>query len=419
MISSSTQNRYQMNVPSSFYNYNVLKNIGSGSSCIVALIENKKSHAQYSAKIISKKHAINLNILQLIYNEIKILKSLNHPNIIKFYESFEIKNDSQEELIVVITEYCSKGDLLTYFDNHYIDNQTTKMNIFHGVLSAIKYLHDKGIAHGDIKSENILLDSNYNAKLCDFGFSQTKIIQDNEDFKRGTLFYAAPELFHPGKFNTLKTDIYSIGIMLYSLDQLEFPVKDGDESFIKAQISKGKLKFKKNIDHNLLSLVLRCTNIDANKRPKIEDIINDDYFVDGFNYQNKKSIKFESNVLFEELNQNSKENNLIDIIQKKTNYSKDIENQLISYIMENKEKTQNFDFICNYHKENDLKNNNIKIKSKLNEMFLFSYVLKSNNNKINKDKMKKLKMQLILKMIDQNIDTNKINNFNIFKLSIC
>lgn len=108
------------------------------------------------------------------------------------------------------------------------------------------------------------------------------MIQDDEKYKRGTLYYCAPELFHHGKFNTLKTDIYAIGIMLYSLNELCFPFQNGCDSKIISQITKGKLSFKKNTDPKLLNLVIKCTNIDPMKRPTIDEIINDEYFIENY-----------------------------------------------------------------------------------------------------------------------------------------
>lgn len=320
MIRSSTFNGYKMKIPTSFEGYNVLEIINCGGTSVVALVEDQNMHSKYSAKIISKKYAIEQHLLQSIESEIKILKMINHPNIIQFYDSFEIYNDDKEKLIVIITEYCSNGDLLNFALNHQNEFQkkSIQLKIFNGFLSSIKYLHEKRISHCDIKAENILLDSNLNPKLCDFGYSQTTVFQNDESFKRGTVYYLAPELCHPGAYNTLKADIYAIGILIYSLIELKFPVHGGSEAFVYSQISKGKLFFRKDADKKLLNLVIRCTFMDPKKRPSIDEIIKDEYFYE--ENEMKLDIPY-----FELLKINAKRYR-----------AKKLEKQILSYILKNK-----------------------------------------------------------------------------------
>ena len=228
MIQSNTQDGYEIKIPSSFRGYKVEELLGCGSTCIVVLVENENTHEKYSAKIISKTDVESRNLLESIKKEIKVLKSLSHPNIIKIEETFEIKNNNEEEFIVIITEYCEYGDLLSFATNEGFKNEKMMKKIILNFLEGIEYLHNKGISHGDIKAENILLGKEMTPKLCDFGYCRTSIIAGDES-KNGTLYYAAPELFHKGQFDTLKTDIYAIGITLYSLAELQFPFKDGNQ----------------------------------------------------------------------------------------------------------------------------------------------------------------------------------------------
>lgn len=277
MLHTQTEDEYPINFPMSFHGYSIIAILGCGSTSVVCLVENQITHQQFSAKIISKIDVENRHLLKSIYSEIELLRQLDNPHIVKLYDFFEVENDKKEMFIVIILEYCENGDLLTYATQHGFLSENQKKKILLGFLSAIKYLHSKGISHGDIKAENILLGKNYSAKLCDFGYSRTSLIAGDES-KNGTLYYAAPELFFKGNFDTLKSDIWSIGITIYSISELQFPFKDGNQDFIVQQIIKGNLSIRPGIEKKLRALVERCTQKKPENRPTIDDLIKDDYF---------------------------------------------------------------------------------------------------------------------------------------------
>lgn len=288
MFNSTTQEGYKIDIPSSFKGYNVIKQIGNGGTCIVVLVEDQITKKKYAAKVLSKTNIAENSILESINKEINVLKSLSHPNIIKVYDSFDIVNEeNEEEFIVIIMEYCEKGNLLTYINNIGFKNDKLKRKITIDFLKAIQYLHNKEISHGDIKAENILLNSKISVKLCDFGFCRTRLIAGNES-KKGTLIYAPPEMFQEGKFNTLKADIYSIGLTLYSMSEMQLPFTSENQDLIVQQILNGFLSFPIGFDKKLEKLIKRCTNLNPLHRPSIEEILKDDYFLDNDSNQINK-----------------------------------------------------------------------------------------------------------------------------------
>ena len=277
MFQAQTQDGFPISVPYSFNGYNICKFLGCGSTSIVVLVENQNTGQKFSAKILSKQDIEKRHLNESVEKEINVLRSLDHPSIIKIYDVFEICDQDLNGYIVMIMEYCENGDLLTFALNHKFESENQKKKIIIEFLDAVKYLHNKGISHGDIKAENILLDENLIAKLCDFGYTRTSVVAGNES-KNGTLYYAAPELFRQGKFDTLKTDIWAIGVTLYSLSELQFPFKDGDQKYIINQIVTGKLSIRPEIDFKLRRVVERCTQMDPKSRPTIFDLIKDEYF---------------------------------------------------------------------------------------------------------------------------------------------
>lgn len=278
MIHSKTLDGYSIEIPLSFHGYNVIQYLDSGTTSVIYLVEDQETRQKYSAKVMSKKDNESKNTMTSIMNEIKILQTIDHPNIIKVKEVLNVDNKN-EEYIIIVMDYCSKGDLLSYANNLGFKNEVEKKKIICGFLEAIKYLHKKEISHGDIKLENILLDDKLSPKLCDFGFCRTSSVA-GEDSKNGTLFYAAPELLVKGQFNPLKTDIWAIGIALYSISELQFPFKEINQYYIVQQILNGNLTINSAINKKLRTLVERCTSFNPLNRPTVDDILNDDYFLD-------------------------------------------------------------------------------------------------------------------------------------------
>lgn len=277
MIHAKTEGGYPINIPLAFHGYKLIKIIGFGSTSIVALVVEESTEKYFSAKIISKKDVEKKNITYSIQKEIGVMYEIDHPNIVKIYKEIDLKNKYNELYTVVIMEYCENGDLLTFITERGFDNEYQKQKVMKGFLEAIKYLHKRGISHGDIKPDNILLDKDFNPKLTDFGFCRTTLIAGDES-KKGTIYYAAPELLVHGDFNTLKSDIWSIGITLYSISENEFPFKSGDSRFIANEIKSGNLSIGENVSKDLREIVERCTRIRPEDRPSIDELVKDNFF---------------------------------------------------------------------------------------------------------------------------------------------
>lgn len=182
--------------------------ISSGQHGKVYLGVDKKANKEYAVKIVNKK-GVHEIILKGVRNEIRLLKELNHTNIIKCYYSCE--ND--DAFMIVMEKYA--GDLTSY---HNMSTMDAKI-IFKKLVSAIHYLHiEKQIIHGDVKFENILFNNNnHDIVLADFGLSYGRWVFKHEYINdtRGTPLYHSPALrmrrYHKGFPN----DIYALGIVLY------------------------------------------------------------------------------------------------------------------------------------------------------------------------------------------------------------
>ncbi len=194
--------------------------LGTGMNGDVYLVTHKQTGVRYAAKSVKKKHAKSASLIRDIRNEISIFKEMDHPNIVKLYEVFE-----DTDAVWIVLELCSGGELydglLNQDHGHFTERGAA--NLFYQMLSSICFLHDKGIAHRDLKLENFLFQSksvDSPLKLIDFGLSQ-KMNPDAGALKIvGTSYYIAPEVLTCQSSKTPYShmcDMWSLGVLLYML----------------------------------------------------------------------------------------------------------------------------------------------------------------------------------------------------------
>lgn len=293
MFSTQTDDDYKINIPLTFNGYDIIEYIDNGSFSAVVKVQDRLSKQFFAAKIISKNDLMNKNQMKVIKNEIDILCSINHPNIIKFYKSFEIRNSQKEEFIVIIEEFCKNGNLVKYLTEFGLRNEKEKKEIELGLISAIGYLHEREIAHCDIKLDNILIDENHQAKLCDFGLS-IRVKNSQNVVRWGTVGFNSPELYKDGDIDFIKSDIWSLGITLYGITELELPyqsLEDAENCNLAIQTCNDRLRV----------VVEKCTRYNPIQRPRAKDLLKElyfsfyNYFID---YEKIYQIKKNSDIKF-------------------------------------------------------------------------------------------------------------------------
>lgn len=240
----------------------------------------------YDNNYVSLKILNNKNIKSQIINEINSLKILNHKNIIKY-----IKDINQNDDVYILTEYADCGELF-YLIGDYLSESECKYYM-KGITDGLKYMHDNKIIHRDIKLENILvkneIDKETNLivkvpKLADFGFS---IIQEENMITGviGTSYYIAPEIISEKNYDGYKSDIFSLGCLLYILKFGNYPFPNRPHlicsiSEVYVQIYNIPMNnFPKSIiiSDNLKKLINNMLIIDPIKRYSITDVINNEW----------------------------------------------------------------------------------------------------------------------------------------------
>ena len=253
-------------IPIKLKNNNIL--LGEGGFSKVHLYQNKETKIKYAMK--------KINLIQLeklsqnkkfILNEVNIQGRINHPNITKLYNYFEIKNNC-----FLVLEYASKG---TLFDLINIKNGLSERIAFYyfiQALNAIYFLHLHSIIHRDLKPENLLINEKNILKLCDFGWS-VKLKNDKRTTFCGTVEYMAPEIIKKQKYDET-IDIWSLGVLLYELVHSYSPFcsEDSDYRKIGNNIVQSVFKFKEGLSDEYKDLINKILIKDIKKRIKIEEI---------------------------------------------------------------------------------------------------------------------------------------------------
>ncbi|TEA24677.1 hypothetical protein DBR06_SOUSAS6310054, partial [Sousa chinensis] len=145
--------------------YEILHTIGEGTFAKVKLARHILTGTQVAVKVIKKRRQ-SLSTFQEHFREVRNLKALNHPNIVKLLGVIDT-----EETLFLVMEYLSGGDMFSYLVNHGRMTEAEARGPFQQLVSALQHCHERGIVHRDLKPPNILFDSNMNLKLTDFGFS--------------------------------------------------------------------------------------------------------------------------------------------------------------------------------------------------------------------------------------------------------
>ncbi|CAG9333213.1 unnamed protein product [Blepharisma stoltei] len=192
--------------------------IGRGNFGSAHLVQSLQDSQQYVAKKIVLGGMSDKEI-RGAHQEAELLRRLNHPNIVKYKESF-----CEEGLLIIVMEYCKIGDLGYHIKQKVKQRETFTeteiMNWFVQMCMALQYIHSQGILHRDIKSSNIYLTGNNTVKLGDFGIS--RVLQGSEAAQTvvGTPYYMSPEVCE-NKPYSYKSDTWSLGCVLYELCTLK------------------------------------------------------------------------------------------------------------------------------------------------------------------------------------------------------
>nr|XP_029543853.1 MAP/microtubule affinity-regulating kinase 3 isoform X10 [Oncorhynchus nerka] len=250
-------------------NYRLLKTIGKGNFAKVKLARHILTGREVAIKIIDKTQ-LNSNSLQKLFREVRIMKLLNHPNIVKLFEVIET-----ERTLYLVMEYASGGEVFDYLVAHGRMKEKEARAKFRQIVSAVQYCHQKHIVHRDLKAENLLLDADMNIKIADFGFSNEFTMGNKLDTFCGSPPYAAPELFQGKKYDGPEVDVWSLGVILYTLVSGSLPFDGQNLKELRERVLRGKYRIPFYMSTDCENLLKRFLVLNPAKRGTFEQIMKD------------------------------------------------------------------------------------------------------------------------------------------------
>ncbi|EDW80946.1 uncharacterized protein Dwil_GK11799 [Drosophila willistoni] len=249
--------------------YKIIKTLGKGNFAKVKLALHMPTGREVAIKVIDKTQ-LNTSARQKLYREVRIMKLLNHPNIVRLFQVIE-----SERTLYLVMEYASRGELFDHLVKHGRMRERDARGIFRQLVSAIQYCHSKFVVHRDLKAENLLLDQNMNIKIADFGFGNTFDPNAQLETFCGSPPYAAPELFMGRKYAGPEVDAWSLGVVLYTLVSGSLPFDGATLKELRERVLRGKYRVPYYISMDCENLMRKFLVLNPSKRTTLNAVMSD------------------------------------------------------------------------------------------------------------------------------------------------
>jgi polo-like kinase 1 len=235
--------------------------------------DTKKIHA---AKVVAKSSLVKSRAKQKLISEIKIHKALHNQNIVGFEHYFE-----DTENVYILLEMCHNQSLNELLKRRKTLTEIEVQCFMVQLIKALKYLHSHRIIHRDLKLGNLFLTDKMELKVGDFGLA-TKLEFEGERKRTvcGTPNYIAPEILDGKTGHSYEVDIWSLGVIIYTLiiGKPPFETQDVKTTYKRIKMNSYTFPERAVISDAAKSLITEILNTDPLKRPSLEAIINSDFF---------------------------------------------------------------------------------------------------------------------------------------------
>ncbi|KAJ3398461.1 MAP microtubule affinity-regulating kinase 1 [Chytriomyces hyalinus] len=248
--------------------YRLEKTIGQGTYGKVKLGVHIRTKERVAIKVIEKAQIKSTKQVVRLQREIRFLKLLHHPHIVKVHDVIET-----EAFIYIIMEYAVGGELFDYIVANKRVKEREARSFFRMVLSAVDYCH---------KAKNLLLDSQKTIKIIDFGFGNNFKLDSQLDTFCGSPFYAAPEMILGKKYTGPEVDVWSLGVVLFALLCGHLPFDDDNMKELYKKIASGIYRCPEYVSPNAKHLIHRLIQVDPRHRATMSEVLAHPWVNDGY-----------------------------------------------------------------------------------------------------------------------------------------
>ncbi|XP_028777717.1 CBL-interacting serine/threonine-protein kinase 8 isoform X2 [Neltuma alba] len=262
--------------------YEIGRTIGEGTFAKVKFAQNTETGESVAMKVLDRSTIIKHKMVDQIKREISIMKLVRHPYVVRLHEVLASRTK-----IYIILEFITGGELFDKIVHHRRISEAESRRFFQQLIDGVDFCHSKGVYHRDLKPENLLLDSQGNIKISDFGLSA--LPEQGVSILRttcGTPNYVAPEvnirvLSHKG-YNGAMADVWSCGVILYVLLAGYLPFDELDLTMLYSKIGRAEFSYPAWFSVGAKSLIHRILDPNPQTRITIEQIRNDEWFKKGY-----------------------------------------------------------------------------------------------------------------------------------------
>ncbi|XP_051150634.1 CBL-interacting serine/threonine-protein kinase 8 [Andrographis paniculata] len=259
--------------------YEVGRTIGEGTFAKVKFAQNTETGESVAMKVLDRSTIIKHKMVDQIKMEISIMKRVRHPYVVRLHEVIASRTK-----IYIILEFITGGELFDKIVHHGRLSESESRRYFQQLIDGVDYCHSKGVYHRDLKPENLLLDSQGNLKISDFGLSAfppegVSLLKTT----CGTPNYVAPEVLSHKGYHGALADIWSCGVILYVLMAGYLPFDEIDLTTLYGKIENADFSCPSWFPVGAKSLIRRILDPNPETRIRIEDIRNDEWFKKNYN----------------------------------------------------------------------------------------------------------------------------------------
>ncbi|OHT07931.1 CAMK family protein kinase [Tritrichomonas foetus] len=270
--------------------------LGAGSFSTVYKCYDQQTKKEYAIKVCPRSLFDNEKEYVRFQREMVIMTYLEHENIISLHDSF-----ADDANFYLVGNLCKGGELTNYIGKSTPMDEEVAKEIFGQIVNAVLYLHSHDIVHRDLKPQNIMFTEFPKVKLGDFGLSESTVNEKVTNHFCGSVCFTSPECLKGIKHDPKKSDIWSLGVILYSMVVGTHPWNTNNENLMRRNILRAKYTVPRFVSKECADLIRKMMTLNTENRITIDKIINHQWFNEMFHKNDYSTILMENVPLEERL----------------------------------------------------------------------------------------------------------------------